>query len=114
MYLVITRLFIANESIMKNLNVSNKDRKKGLRTSLAIHGSLILLALLPFMKNQVDDVAEDWQVVEIAFVNSDISSGVSSEAPKEVKEMELLNSHQGHFVLAAFIAFGVQVVEYFP
>ena len=35
---------------------------------------------------------EEWQIVEIAFVNSDISSGTSSEAPKsieEVKEVEV-------------------------
>lgn len=67
----------------KEISNVDRDRKKGMRISLAIHSSILLLALLPFVNNQVEE-AEEWTVVEIAFVNSDISSGVSSEAPKEV------------------------------
>ena len=72
---------------MKKENAIKNEKKRGLRTSLAIHASVILLALIPFMKDEIITPEDQWQVVEIAFVNSDISSGMSSEAPKEVKEL---------------------------
>lgn len=72
---------------MKKEKAIKNEKKRGLRTSLAIHASLILLALIPFMKDDILTPEDEWHVVEIAFVNSDISSGMSSEAPKEVKEL---------------------------
>lgn len=72
---------------MKKENAIKNEKKRGLRTSLAVHASLILLALIPFMKDEIIPPEDEWRVVEIAFVNSDISSGMSSEAPKEVKEL---------------------------
>lgn len=73
---------------MKKERNLNSNKKKGLRTSLAIHAGILLLALMPFMKAAITNDEVGFEMVEIQFVNADISSGAGSTAPKEVKPVE--------------------------
>lgn len=73
---------------MKNKAVRNQERKRGLRASLAVHAGLVLLALLPFLREMPEHQSDDDQLVEIEFVNGEVSSNMGSTAPEEVRPIE--------------------------
>lgn len=73
-----------NMKDMKKLKNVKSDKNRGLRTTLFVHGVLIALAMLPFLKEKSWTELNHNAVVEIEFVHADISSGSASEAPKEV------------------------------
>ena len=68
---------------MKKESLKSKEKKRGMRISLGVHGLILLLGILPFM-SQTPDYSENLPVVEIAFVHDAITSGAASEAPKKV------------------------------
>ena len=70
---------------MKKSIKKASEKKKGLKASMAIHAGLLLLALMPFMRQADSFNGEDLPNVEIAFVHADISSGSSSTAPKAIE-----------------------------
>lgn len=56
-----------------------------MRTSLFVHGVIVALAMLPFLKEKEWNPELANHMVEIEFVHADISSGAASTAPDKVK-----------------------------
>ena len=59
-----------------------------MRTSLFVHGVIVALAMLPFLKEKEWNPELANHMVEIEFVHADISSGAASEAPDKVEMPE--------------------------
>lgn len=73
---------------MKKQKEFNQAKKKGLKVSLFIHAGILLLALMPFLRNAHSVEENGLEVMEIQFVHADISSASGSSAPAETREVE--------------------------